>query len=422
MDESLIRAVQYGRTEEVRSLLIEIVNLEKEFSYQYHGQSDFRRPTLLMVAADSPDSNLSVMKILIDAGAELDHSILRLGTALCRACSHGDSNRVKFLIDAGATAWPIKEIGRNFLLSAEEEESRVAQLMPWMPDEVGCQSAESIPLFMAARSGSADCVKLIIRAGFPAKFTNKYGTELVDAMNYATGEDVVSILLQEGLSDRRADNPYYDPLHEKLECEDYNGVRVLIESISMAERQGRLNHEFLLFCGYDFVSLRVLKFLVELGADPNHLDVEGLGSPLHWAVWQGGTDKIETSGAQIDLLNYLVSQGADINFAEPGGVTPLHDAVYGDWGNPTATKFLIDHGANVNAVDDEGRTPLILACDQGELPCVELLVGAGAKKDVVGKDGSTALSNAIKYLSRHEDQDDAVELAKARKIVELLQS
>ncbi len=194
MNERLIRAVQYGQTDEVRSLLIGIVNLEEEFSYQYHGQSDYRRATLLMVATESPDSNLSVMKILIDAGAELDHTILRLGTALCRACALGDTSRVKYLLDAGATAWPIKEIGRNFLLSAEEEEIRVAQLLPWEHDEVGCQKAESIPLFMAARSGSGECVELILRAGFPAKFTNKYGTELVDALELAKARKIVELL------------------------------------------------------------------------------------------------------------------------------------------------------------------------------------------------------------------------------------
>ena len=177
---------------------------------------------------------------------------------------------------------------------------------------------------------------------------------------------------------------------------------------------------FVLMSGCDFESIKVLEFLLDLGADTSY-QLEGLGSALQWFVWQGATDVIDTDGLWVDCLNLFIEHGADPNLAKEGGTTPLHDAVYGDWGNATATKFLIDHCANTDAIDDEGNTPLILACDRGELPCVELLLGARADRRIVAKDGSTALSKALRHLSRREKGGNAEELAKAQRIVDLLE-
>jgi ankyrin repeat protein len=47
--------------------------------------------------------------------------------------------------------------------------------------------------------------------------------------------------------------------------------------------------------------------------------------------------------------------------------------------NYDRVKFLIDAGAAVNSPNDRGQTPLAIACRQGNLEIVDLLVSAGAQ-------------------------------------------
>ena len=74
--------------------------------------------------------------------------------------------------------------------------------------------------------------------------------------------------------------------------------------------------------------------------------------PLHSAI----------TASDFELVQYLVSQGADVNAKEEdGGVTVLHHAVFALDANVEIIeiiKFLVSKGANINAKDEDGRTPL----------------------------------------------------------------
>ena len=89
-------------------------------------------------------------------------------------------------------------------------------------------------------------------------------------------------------------------------------------------------------------SVDVLKYLVTQYADDN-IDVDTL---LHIAAKKNSRD----------VLEYLVSLGADVNARTRDGETPLFQAV--DYWNDPAVKYLISQGADVNAKDDFGRTML----------------------------------------------------------------
>jgi len=80
-------------------------------------------------------------------------------------------------------------------------------------------------------------------------------------------------------------------------------------------------------------------------------------------------------------------------------------------GNINKARSLISKGASVNAKDDEGRTPLFYAVENGHTLMCDLLIVKGA--DVNAKDaaGDTPLHHAAR-LARHNDFRVAAELAR----------
>jgi hypothetical protein len=70
---------------------------------------------------------------------------------------------------------------------------------------------------------------------------------------------------------------------------------------------------------------------------------------------------------RADVVEYLLSQGANIEARDAVGRTPLMCAAM--QGNDAVARVLIAHGANMNAVDNTGRTPLNWAI-WGENPAI----------------------------------------------------
>ncbi len=126
-----------------------------------------------------------------------------------------------------------------------------------------------------------------------------------------------------------------------------------------------------------------LKVLVE--EDPlavNFKDEQGR-TPLHWA----------SRGVHIDILEYLVENGADVNATDSDKVTPLHSLSYR--GDVKAMGTLIENGANVEAQDSSGMVPLMYAAYAGHEEAAAALVRDGA--NVMARDdaGGTAVDIAV---------------------------
>ncbi|CAN9508189.1 unnamed protein product [Ophioblennius macclurei] len=111
---------------------------------------------------------------------------------------------------------------------------------------------------------------------------------------------------------------------------------------------------------------------------------------LTWALKAGDLDEVKSK--------VLTSEDASRELES--GRMPLHYAA--DFGHKELLEYLISKGADVNAKDKHGFTPLITACYEGHLMCVKLLLEKGADKEWKGKNGVNAFeaaeSDAIKEL------------------------
>ncbi|NGX59980.1 MAG: hypothetical protein KR126chlam3_01140, partial [Chlamydiae bacterium] len=126
----------------------------------------------------------------------------------------------------------------------------------------------------------------------------------------------------------------------------------------------------------------VVEYLLSQGADVNALN-EGGKALLHIAAEEGDEAAVED----------LVAKGAEVNARTKDGKTALHIAA--QEGHAEIVEYLPSHGADVDARDSSDWTPLHLASCHGDPSCTELLLSKGADVNARTKKGKTPLEFAM---------------------------
>ncbi|WP_375316005.1 ankyrin repeat domain-containing protein [Wolbachia endosymbiont (group A) of Colletes cunicularius] len=108
-------------------------------------------------------------------------------------------------------------------------------------------------------------------------------------------------------------------------------------------------------------------------------------TPLHSAAEKGNL---------YLTAHLLLSEGADLNAQDEGGWTPLHYAAFS--GNIDVVRFLIDQGADYNITDNEG-TPVYYAFQYGHVRIVKYFVEEKGIDPMapINEYGSTLFGEAI---------------------------
>ena len=92
--------------------------------------------------------------------------------------------------------------------------------------------------------------------------------------------------------------------------------------------------------------IEAVKAELNEGADPNARDSELGATPLSWA----------TLFNHVEVAEFLIQKGADVNARNRDGGTSLHGAAF--LGHADIAALLIQKGADVNARNDKGESPL----------------------------------------------------------------
>lgn len=159
---------------------------------------------------------------------------------------------------------------------------------------------------------------------------------------------------------------------------------------------------FLIFGGFKvFGALRTLHSvggdLTALGKGGKPILVPGQSID---AIDSKGNAALHRAVDNDDLVavRYLLAQGAKVDIRNDQYKTPLHLAVV-NWGfNIELVNALITGGAQINVIDASGDSPLLIATRREWLRAVERLVAAGAEiNNAFGSD--TALGYSAKFSS-----------------------
>ena len=171
--------------------------------------------------------------------------------------------------------------------------------------------------------------------------------------------------------------------HGAIESRSLEIVKYLCQhgaDISSKDKAGRTA---LCLAVRQFCSLEIMKYFVEdccINLDLINISLE--------AVFHSAVDK-----DVLDIVDYLVEHGADVNSKNSYGTTILHSAVI--LGEPQIVKYLINRGADVNGMSDDGRTVLHLAIEKGVLDTVKCLVEHGASVNAENNFWGTLLYFAV---------------------------
>ena len=140
----------------------------------------------------------------------------------------------------------------------------------------------------------------------------------------------------------------------------------------------------LLFIACQNGNLKIVKILIEHGADVNKTKASNNSTPILTAAQSG----------YLKIVELLIEYGADINKINSHGFTPLILAI--DEENFEVVKVLLKSGADINIVGDRGRTALFFAINQENQELIKFLIDKGANVNHIDNIGYTPLDIANK--------------------------
>jgi ankyrin repeat protein len=137
--------------------------------------------------------------------------------------------------------------------------------------------------------------------------------------------------------------------------------------------------------------LNIVKYLVEQGA---HLEVKDATghTPLMYAAFEG----------HIDVVRYLLKVGSRVDASCMSGETSLHEAAQG--GKTEVVKILLENGHEIDPIDTRwnGATPLHWAARWGHTETTRVLLNAGADHEIQ----TTAGYNFKKWIHYEEMENN----------------
>lgn len=293
--------------------------------------------TVLMTAART--GRVGPIRMLLQAGAKHEATDRKGQTPLMWAAADGHAEAVKLLIEAGAdfrvrlrsgfTAFLFaarngrKEVIRVLLAAgADPKESIVTQRGGGRQPSNGTSA-----LMLAVENGHFELAMDLVRAGADPN-DQRSGFTPLHALTWvrkpSRGDDLSGQPPPEG-SGLLTSLDFIGQLVAK-------GADVNARLRKGESGPGKLGREgatpFLLAC--QTADLEMMKRLVELGADPSLANAEG-STPLMAAAGLGCLAPDEEAGSESECLaavDYLFSQGADVNAVDAKGNTAMHGAAY----------------------------------------------------------------------------------------------
>ncbi|XP_014284779.1 poly [ADP-ribose] polymerase tankyrase isoform X1 [Halyomorpha halys] len=294
----------------------------------------------------------------------------------------------------------------NKLLEASKsgDLDQVQRLLTSYPHIVNCRDLDgrhSTPLHFAAGYNRVAVVEYLLSHGADVHSKDKGGlVPLHNACSYGHYE-VTEMLVKHGANVNVADLWKFTPLHEAAAKGKYDIVRLLLQhgaDPTKKNRDGAMAVELVKEGDQEVADLlrgnaalldaakrgnlaRVQRLVTP--ENINCRDTHGRNStPLHLAAGYNN----------VEVAEFLLENGADVNAQDKGGLIPLHNA--SSYGHLDIAALLIKYNTVVNATDKWGFTPLHEAAQKGRTQLSALLLAHGADPMLKNQEGQCPLEVA----------------------------
>ena len=201
------------------------------------------------------------------------------------------------------------------------------------------------PLHCACWKGHLEVARELLKRGAKLEAKTKTGQTALHYASFSGHTALVRLLLDEGAQIEAKCNIGGTPLYHASQEGKLEAVRLLLERGAVADAR-----------------------------------TTGGSSALMTACEKG----------HAAVVRELLQRGVDANAHANNGWTALHAASYN--GRAEAMRELLKrHDVNINTQDNDGRTPLMSACDKGHLMAATLLIGHAADLALLDNAGHSAL-------------------------------
>mmetsp|Transcript_27152 Transcript_27152/g.56530 ORF Transcript_27152/g.56530 Transcript_27152/m.56530 type:complete len:949 (-) Transcript_27152:246-3092(-) len=347
----------------------------------------------------SGEGRADVMKALLKKDADANNARSDNISALMTASVGGHAEAVKLLLDNGADPRYADGEGVTPLMNAAE--NGTASVLKLLAESDAAQRDEET---------KGRYVDVVSDTGFTAL--------IIASAHGHTG--AIEYLLKDAKADVNAmHETHVTPLMYAAASGHVDAMKLLIDEGKVDVNELHTNGGSALLEAATGGAGDAMTFLLERGAAPDLRDQDGV-TPLHAVTSKGDYDG---TVALLDALKKKMSKDElveHINLPSHSGGTAVMFAAAG--GHPKCTKLMIDEGANVDAIatatpdyleklaqmieegtvdpnEDphvDGVTGVHVAAEEGHLECVELLIEAGADVTVLDEEDRSPLLLAVK--------------------------
>jgi len=209
-------------------------------------------------------------------------------------------------------------------------------------------------------------------------------TELYSLADAGSIEELASLLSEEVFSQSTLDEALHRAVLHCLSASDHLDCISTLINYGAATNFKDSGGVSLLMKAARLGQIQLVQELLSRGADVKHRDA-ALKSVLHHALESD-------FGDNGDVVKMLIDKGAEVNQRDQTGAMEVHKAA--ERGYLSSLFHLLEAKALVNAADEAGNTPLHLAAVNQHVECVRELLRHGGKVNIRNKQGLTVGSFA----------------------------
>ncbi|KAM7390546.1 hypothetical protein PAMA_008623 [Pampus argenteus] len=269
-------------------------------------------------------------RALLDLGADPNILNMALLSPLHLAVSHGHNSLVELLLSYSATDCNL-------------------------PGDLG-----NTPVMLACSINNCEALSILLKHGAHLCQQNKLGHYAIHAAAFAGAKTAMEVILKAG-----------EELGHTAECHINYLDKSMSSPLHLAVRGG---------------NIEAIRLCIATGAKVDQQQNDR-STPLHLACTQGATEVVKL------MLSSYENPEDIINLTDGACQTPLHRATIFD--HMELAEYLISLGADLNNTDCKGNSPLLLATSCGAWKTVALLLSKGANVNITDGFGCNFLHLAI---------------------------